>query len=95
MSLLIGDNLKIMREMESGSVDLVYLDPPFCTGRDFGAFNDKWGTEDIDETLYPQFMELVNRHTWEKHGCLPVFYVCSTIRNETDSKRYRLNLSAL
>ena len=46
--------------MESGSVDLVYLDPPFCTGRDFGAFSDKWGTVDIDETLYPQFMELVN-----------------------------------
>ena len=27
MSLLIGDNLEIMREMESVSVDLVYLDP--------------------------------------------------------------------
>ena len=39
-------------------MDLVYLDPPFCTGRDFGAFSDKWGTADIDETLYPQFMGL-------------------------------------
>ena len=28
-----GDNLPVLREMSSGSVDLVYTDPPFNTGR--------------------------------------------------------------
>jgi site-specific DNA-methyltransferase (adenine-specific) len=30
-----GDNLKIMREMESESVDLIYLDPPFFSGKNY------------------------------------------------------------
>ena len=30
-----GDNLPIMRGMNSESADLVYLDPPFNTGRGF------------------------------------------------------------
>ncbi|WP_213806580.1 site-specific DNA-methyltransferase [Granulicella sp. dw_53] len=28
-----GDNLQVLREMETGSVDLIYVDPPFNTGR--------------------------------------------------------------
>ena len=28
--------------MADASVDLVYADPPYCTGRDFGAFDDRW-----------------------------------------------------
>ena len=32
-----------MREsIAPDSIDLIYLDPPFCTGRDFGAFDDRW-----------------------------------------------------
>ena len=36
------DNLAVLRDMPSGSVNLIYADPPFCTGRDFGAFDDRW-----------------------------------------------------
>ena len=54
MSLLIGDNLEIMREMESVSVDLVYLDPPFCTGRDFGSFTDKWKDGEVSDNSLTQ-----------------------------------------
>ena len=28
-----GDNLEVLRRMESGSVALIYIDPPFNTGR--------------------------------------------------------------
>lgn len=28
--------------VEAGSVDLCYLDPPFFSGRDHGAFDDRW-----------------------------------------------------
>ena len=37
-----GDNLAVMRTMPAASVNLAYLDPPFCTGKDFGAFDDRW-----------------------------------------------------
>lgn len=31
--IIHGDNLRVMREMPSGSVELIYIDPPFNTGR--------------------------------------------------------------
>ena len=37
-----GDNLEIMRGMDAGRIDLIATDPPFNTGKDWGAFNDKW-----------------------------------------------------
>ena len=54
-----ADNLEVLRGVPSGSVGIVYLDPPFNTGRDWHmkppagsrapvlAFTDKWTwTED-------------------------------------------------
>ena len=32
-----GDNLPIMRGMNSESVDLIYLDPPFYSNTDYAA----------------------------------------------------------
>ena len=40
--IIHGDCLDVMRGMDAASVDLVYADPPYCTGRDFGAFDDRW-----------------------------------------------------
>ena len=37
-----GDNLEVTGGMDAGSVDLIYLDPPFGTGKDWGAFDDRW-----------------------------------------------------
>ena len=37
-----GDNLTILRNMPDASVDLICTDPPFNTGKDWGAFSDKW-----------------------------------------------------
>ena len=36
--LYFGDNLEIMREMESEHTDLICTDPPFNSGRDYNAF---------------------------------------------------------
>ena len=48
-----GDCLEVMAGMEEGSVDLIYADPPFNSGRDWeheeGAFTDIW--ESMDEYL--------------------------------------------
>lgn len=40
--LLFGDNVEAMKCIAPASVDLTYLDPPFATGRDFGAYDDRW-----------------------------------------------------
>jgi len=53
-----GDNLHVMRGMNSASVDLIYLDPPFNSKADYAApigsaaagaaFKDTWTLSDID-----------------------------------------------
>ena len=53
-----GDNLPIMRGMNSESVDLIYLDPPFKSDTNYAApigskaagaaFKDTWTLEDVD-----------------------------------------------
>ena len=37
-----GDNLDVLARLAPGSVDLVYIDPPYNTGNDF-AYRDRWG----------------------------------------------------
>ena len=51
----VGDNLEILNQ-ENISCDLIYIDPPYNTGRDFGDYNDKWTTmEDYYKNfLYPR-----------------------------------------
>ena len=53
-----GDNLPVMRGINSGCVDLIYLDPPFNSNEDYAApigsqaagaaFKDTWTLSDID-----------------------------------------------
>lgn len=38
--LILGDNLEILKNMESESVDLIYLDPPFFSNRNYEVI---WG----------------------------------------------------
>ena len=57
-TLWTGDNLDIMRGINSESVDLIYLDPPFNSNRNYAApigseaagaaFKDTWTLDDVD-----------------------------------------------
>ena len=40
--LILGDNLEILKKLDSESVDLVYLDPPFFSNRNYEVI---WGDE--------------------------------------------------
>ena len=50
--LIHGDNLEIMKSMETESIDLIYLDPPFFSNRNYEviwgdkgeirSFQDRW-----------------------------------------------------
>lgn len=57
---LVGDNLHILQTLEDESCDLVYMDPPYNTGRSFGEFEDKFDsmTSYADNFLKPRLVEL-------------------------------------
>lgn len=44
--VILGDSLEVMKTMRSGCVDLIFADPPYNIGKDFGNNKDKWS--DID-----------------------------------------------
>jgi DNA modification methylase len=61
IEVIAGDNLEAMRRLITdralgGKVALAYLDPPFGTGRDFGAYDDRWaeGRKGLVESLRPR-----------------------------------------
>jgi len=57
-TIFTGDNLDILRGMDSQSIDLIYLDPPFNSNRHYEApigseaagaeFKDAWTLDDLD-----------------------------------------------
>ena len=57
-TLFVGDNLHVLRGMNNETVDLIYLDPPFNSNRNYAApigsraagaaFKDAWTLSDID-----------------------------------------------
>ena len=58
-----GDNLDVLRGMNSECVDLIYLDPPFNSNKDYSApvgsaaagaaFKDTWSLSDLDVACHP------------------------------------------
>lgn len=48
----IGDSKELLKEVQSNTVDLIYIDPPYCTGRDFYHFSDRFSSSsDYRENL--------------------------------------------
>ena len=68
-TIFIRDNLEILRTFEDGSVDLIYLDPPFNLNKNYGSpigskeagfhFKDMWYLSDTDEAWWG---ELSDKH---------------------------------
>ena len=69
-TIFTGDNLQVLRGINTDSVDLIYLDPPFNSKRDWNApigskaagaaFKDTWTLSDIDRQWHEQ-LRAVNR----------------------------------
>ena len=66
-TLFIADNLDIMQGIDSDTVDLIYLDPPFNTNEEHKApigtpaegaqFKDIWTDEDVKDGWYSEIAE--------------------------------------
>jgi DNA modification methylase len=55
-----GDCLELMRQIESGTIDLVFADPPFNIGYEYDEYHDRHADEDYIEWSR-QWMEEVHR----------------------------------
>jgi DNA modification methylase len=67
--LFFGDNLHIMRQLPSESIDLIYIDPPFFSGRNynviFGDKNEVRSFSDIWEGGMPGYLVWLNARLFE------------------------------
>ena len=62
-----GDNLHILRGIDSETIDLIYLDPPFNSNRTYeapigseaagAAFKDAWTLSDLDNAWHGELAE--------------------------------------
>ncbi len=72
-TLWTADNLDVMRGMDTASVDLVYLDPPFNSKKNYAApigsqaagaaFQDTWSLDDVKRE-WVEDIETDNTATW-------------------------------
>ena len=65
--IILGNNLEILQTFQSEFVDLIYLDPPFCTQRNFKEFDDRWEWNDecqqnflLIAEKYPAIVDFIN-----------------------------------
>jgi len=67
--LFWGDNLHVMRQLPSESIDLIYIDPPFFSGRNynvlFGDQNELRSFTDIWEGGMPGYLIWLNARLYE------------------------------
>jgi DNA modification methylase len=67
--LFFGDNLHVMRQLPSKSIDLIYIDPPFFSGRNynviFGDKNEVRSFSDIWEGGMPGYLVWLNARLFE------------------------------
>ncbi|MCK4326326.1 site-specific DNA-methyltransferase, partial [bacterium] len=68
-AIFFGDNLHILRALPSNCIDLIYIDPPFFSGRNY---NQIWGDDnevrtfhDIWEDGLPSYLVWLNARLWE------------------------------
>lgn len=41
---ILGDSLNVLRQMKTGSVNLIFADAPYNIGKNFGNNSDRWDT---------------------------------------------------
>lgn len=72
--LILGDNLEVLRTLPSESIDLIYIDPPFFSGRNYnviwGDTNEIRSFYDIWEGGIDSYLVWLNARLWEMRRVL-------------------------
>jgi len=59
----VGDNIELLKQVTSGTIDLIYFDPPYNTGRNFYDFDDKFKSKE-------EYIEFIKLRICECHRVL-------------------------
>lgn len=57
-SIYFGDCLDSLKDIKNESVDLVFLDPPYNIGKQFGSFRDTWPSDSAYAAWCIEWLEL-------------------------------------
>ncbi|MFX1575157.1 MAG: DNA-methyltransferase [Promethearchaeota archaeon] len=58
-SVYLSDNLDFLSQLNSGLIDLIYIDPPFYSGVDYTEFSDIWRSlDDYLNFMKPRIKEM-------------------------------------
>ncbi|MBU4480851.1 site-specific DNA-methyltransferase, partial [Patescibacteria group bacterium] len=72
--LILGDNLEVLRTLPSESIGLIYIDPPFFSGRNYnviwGDTNEVRSFYDIWEGGIDSYLVWLNARIWEMRRVL-------------------------
>lgn len=72
--LILGDNLQVLRTLPSESIDLIYIDPPFFSGRNYnviwGDSNEIRSFYDVWEGGIDSYLIWLNARLWEMRRVL-------------------------
>ena len=65
------DNLKFLRELDSETINLIYIDPPFFSGVDYKEFSDLWSSLE-------DYLDFMNIRIQEMNRVLKIggFLIC-------------------
>lgn len=44
--IMLGDAIEALNQIEDGSVDLIFADPPYNIGKNFAGLKDKWSSDE-------------------------------------------------
>ena len=72
--LILGDNLEVLRTLPTESIDLIYIDPPFFSGRNYnmiwGDTNEVRSFYDVWEGGIDSYLVWLNARLWEMRRVL-------------------------
>ncbi|WRS29658.1 DNA methyltransferase [Actinomycetaceae bacterium MB13-C1-2] len=103
--LFYGDNLDVLRTLPSESVDLIYLDPPFNSNRNYSVIFNRHGTKNADVSAQIQafedtwrwtqkteqdYLEFIATAPNEAANALTAF---RTLLGENDASAYLVNMA--
>lgn len=69
--LFHGDAIDVLKTLESESIDLIFADPPYNIGKQFGTFHDKWASDEAYAAWAYQWVDECIR-VLKPHGTLYV-----------------------
>lgn len=57
-TIYLGDCLEVLKKIDNGTVDLIFADPPYNIGKQFGDFKDLWKSDEAYSNWCYEWLQL-------------------------------------